>query len=75
MDKLKQMRMKSGLSQAQLSKAAGVPLRTIQMYECGQRNIDNACLDILCKLASTIGCTLFDILEDDALIDRVKEIV
>ena len=70
--KLKEQRLKAGLSQSQLANASGVKLRTIQQYECGQRSLNGAGLDILCSLALAIGCTVFDILESDELIEKLK---
>ena len=49
--KLQEIRKSKKLTQKQLSELSGVPLRTIQIYEIGQRNIDGAGLDVLCALA------------------------
>lgn len=73
--KLKEQRLKAGLSQSQLANESGVKLRTIQQYECGQRCVDGARLEILCALANAIGCTVFDILESDELIEQLKNVI
>lgn len=72
---LQEQRKKAGLSQSKLAEASGVKLRTIQQYENGQRNIDGGRLDILCSLAATMNCTLFDILESDDLKKKLKSTV
>lgn len=72
--KMQDQRLKAGLSQSQLAKASGISLRTIQMYECGQRNIDGAGLEMLCALAAGIGCQIFDILESEKLIEQLKNV-
>lgn len=66
-------RLKAGYSQTKLAAASGVNLRNIQQYEIGARNINGASLETLCKLATTIGCTLFDLLEDEQLKDMLKK--
>jgi len=42
--KLQEYRLKAGLSQTQLSKAAGVPLTAITKYEQGQRDVNGMAL-------------------------------
>ena len=53
---LKAMRMKNGLSQSQLAKASGVPLRTIQQYEQRQKDINRARAEYLIALSDALGC-------------------
>ena len=69
--KLQELRKNKGLSQSQLAKLSGVPLRTIQQWECGQRDIDGAALNRLCDLAITLDCKLYDIVESPSLIDKL----
>lgn len=66
--KLKEMRMKKGLTQEQFADSSGVPVRTIQAYECGLRRIDGATLETLCRFAITLNCRIQDIVEDKRLI-------
>ena len=62
---LKEIREKSGLSQSQLSKATGISLRTLQMYEQGYRNIAHARIDVMLKLCITLNCDIEDLLDDE----------
>ena len=70
--KLKELRERSGMSQSQLAKAAGVNYRTLQDYEMGRSNIDGAKLKTLLSLCQTLNCRLDELVEDQELIDRIK---
>lgn len=70
--KLKTIREKQDLSQSQLSKVTGISIRTLQHYEQGSMDIDAARLKTLMQLCIALDCKLIDILEDQALIDLVK---
>ena len=70
--KLQNVRKQKGLSQKQLAESSGVPLRTIQQWECGQRNIDGAALDRLCDICATLNCKIQDIIENDTLIKKLN---
>ena len=61
--KLKKIRDAAGLSQSELSKKAGVSLRSIQMYEQRQNDIDKAQGHTLYKLSVALGCDIGDLLE------------
>ena len=60
---LKRLRRIAGLSQGQLAKASGVPLRTIQQYEQRQKNINKAQAEYIFMLASVLNCTPAAIVE------------
>ena len=60
---LKTARMRNGLSQSQLAKASGVPLRTIQQYEQRQKDINRARAEYLIALSSALGCEPSSLLE------------
>lgn len=62
---LKKIRMKNGLSQSQLAGAAGVPLRTIQQYEQGQKDINKARAEYLIRLSSALRCEPSSLLQRD----------
>lgn len=74
--KLEQYRLKAGLSQTQLSKAAGVPLSTLTKYEQGQRNINGMALKTAVKIAAALTQTgkvivfAHDLLEDEGGADE-----
>lgn len=61
--KLKKLRESRGLSQAELAKASGVSLRSIQMYEQRVNDIDKAQAQTVYKLSRVIGCAMEDLLE------------
>jgi len=60
---LKRLRNVAGLSQAQLAKGADVSLRSIQMYEQRNKDINKAQAVTLAKIARFIGCDVEDLLE------------
>jgi DNA-binding transcriptional regulator YiaG len=61
--KLKRIREARGLSQAKLAEESGVQLRSIQMYEQRNNDIDKAQAKTLYRLALTLGCNIEDLLE------------
>lgn len=61
--KLKKVREAAGLSQSDLSKRSGVSLRSIQMYEQRNNDIDKAQGHTLYKLSVALGCDIEDLLE------------
>ncbi|MBQ7935329.1 MAG: helix-turn-helix transcriptional regulator [Clostridia bacterium] len=62
--KLKQIRKNRGLSQTALATQAGVNLRSIQMYEQKENDIDKAQAGSLYKLSRVLGCNIEDLLEN-----------
>lgn len=60
---LKSMRIEAGLSQKELADISGVPLRTIQEYEQGRKNINKAQVEYLYMLAQALCCDMKDLLE------------
>lgn len=61
--KLRRRREISGLSQAELSTAAGVPLRQIQLFEQRQRDINKTAAETLLRLSRTLCCSMEDLME------------
>lgn len=72
--RLKDARLKAGLSQSQLSEQSGVNLTMIQKYEQGAKNIDNARLNTLINLASALNCGIQDILNNQELATKFLEV-
>ncbi|MBD8948137.1 MAG: XRE family transcriptional regulator [Clostridiales bacterium] len=70
--KLQETRKKEGLSQSELAKAANVPVRMIQEYEQGRKDIDGASLNRLCDLAAALHVKIYEILENEELVEKVK---
>lgn len=53
---LKKMRIKNSLSQSQLAKACGIPIRTIQQYEQRQKDLSKARAEYLIALSRALNC-------------------
>lgn len=60
---LKRIRTAYGFTQAKLAKRSGVSLRSIQMYEQRNKNINKASADTIYSLAKVLGCTMEDLIE------------
>ena len=60
---LARYRKARGLSQSQLANASGLSLRSIQLYEQRQNDINNAQYNRLQALAKTLCCKIEDLLE------------
>ena len=61
--RLKMIRTAYGCSQAELAKMSGVGLRSLQMYEQRNKNINRAAGETLRALSRALGCSIDDILE------------
>lgn len=63
-NKLQEKRKAAGLSQAQLAeKVPGLKLRTLQRYEQGERDLNQAAAVTVCRLAAALGCQVEDLLD------------
>ena len=60
---LKRIRSSYGCSQAELSKRSGVTLRSIQMYEQRNKDINKASADALYRISRVLGCSMESLLE------------
>lgn len=60
---LARLRKNRGLSQSQLAKAAEVSVRSIQLYEQRQTDINKAQYNHLKTLSHVLGCSIEDLLE------------
>ncbi len=60
---LKQLRKKIGISQRDLAKLSGVPVRTIQQYEQRQKNINKAGTECIQKMSSALCCSPSELME------------
>ena len=60
---LKRIRTIYGCTQAELAEMSGVSLRSIQMYEQRNKNINKASVDTIYCLAKALGCTVEDLIE------------
>ena len=60
---LKRIRTAYGCTQAELAKRSGVSLRSIQMYEQRNKDINKASVETVYSLAKVLGCTMEDLIE------------
>lgn len=60
---LKRIRTIYGCTQAELSERSGVSLRSIQMYEQRNKDINKASVESLYRISKVLGCTIEDLLE------------
>ena len=60
---LKRIRSSYGCTQAELAKRSGVKLRSIQMYEQRNKDINKASADSLYRISKVLGCSMESLLE------------
>lgn len=60
---LKRIRTSYGCTQGELAKRSGVSLRSIQMYEQRNKDINKASVESVHRLAKALGCTIEDLIE------------
>lgn len=60
---LKRFRSAYGCSQSELSRRSGVNLRSIQMYEQRNKDINKASAEALYRISRVLGCTIENLLE------------
>lgn len=60
---LKRIRSSYGCTQAELAKRSGVTLRSIQMYEQRNKDINKASADALYRISRVLGCSMERLLE------------
>lgn len=60
---LKRIRVIYGCSQSELARNSGVSLRSIQMYEQRNKDINKASAETVYRLAKVLGCQIEDLLE------------
>lgn len=61
--RLQIIRKRNGFTQNELSKLSGVSLRSIQMYEQRNKDINKAQLETVNNLAQALGCSIEDLVE------------
>lgn len=60
---LRRIRTMYGCTQAELAKRSGVSLRSIQMYEQRNKDINKASVEAVYRLSKILGCTIEDLIE------------
>lgn len=63
MSKLQYYRKRAGLTQAQLAEATGNSLRTLQHYEQGSKDLNQAAAITVYGLAKALGVKIEDLLD------------
>lgn len=63
---LKRIRSAYGCSQSELAQLSGVSLRSIQMYEQRNKDINKASVETVFRLAKALGCQMEDLMEYSA---------
>ena len=63
--RLRERRSNCGMSQSELAAEADVPLRQIQLFEQGQRDINKTSAITLLKLSKALHCRMEDLLEPE----------
>ena len=72
--KLKQLRQAAGLSQSQFAKKAEMSVRTLQHYEQGSKDFNNARIDTIMKACIVLNCRLEDIIDNQDYIELLKKL-
>ena len=70
---LKRIRSAYGCTQAELAKRSGVSLRSIQMYEQRNKDINKASAETLYRIARVLGCTMENLLEKGSPLETNEE--
>lgn len=60
---LKRIRTTYGCTQSELAEKSEVSLRSIQMYEQRNKDINKASMETVYRLAKSLGCTMEDLIE------------
>lgn len=70
--KLKEIRMKRGLTQNRLSHISGVNKRTLEQYESARRDISGANIKTLAHIALVLNVKIWEIIDDEETAKLVK---
>ena len=60
-NKLKEIRIKKGISQKELSEKTGISLKAISSYEQGSRDLIKASFENIIKISKALKCDIFDL--------------
>ena len=71
--KFKKVHLKSGLSQEELAYHSETSLRMVQTLDQGSRNINKVNITDVVKLAYTLKCKFEDIIEDEEVVEMLRE--
>ncbi len=73
-NKLKHLRLKAGLTQAQLARKLGISASTVGMYEQGRREPDNFTLAKICRTLDASGDYILNLDEKNQINPEKSEI-
>lgn len=65
MTKLKELRIKRGITQQELATMTNMNIRTLQYYEQGINKVDHARLNTILKLCIVLKCEIGNLMEDE----------
>ena len=71
--KIKNARLKTGLTQAGLEEKSGVSRNVIKALEQGARDVDKAQIKTLIALCAALGCKVSSVLNDPELIAMMQK--
>ena len=63
MSRLRRLRKYAELTQRELADRSGIPLRQIQLFEQGQRDIRKSQAQTLAQLSKTLGCSIEELIQ------------
>lgn len=72
--KLKELRQAAGLSQSQFAEKAEMSVRTLQHYEQGSKDFNNARIDTILKACLVLNCKLEDIIDNEEYVEMLKKL-
>ncbi len=70
---LKELRERTRLSQSKFANEVGIPLKTLQNYEQGRRNIYGADINTLLRICHVVGCDLEEFIADETCKEYYRE--
>lgn len=70
---LQRLRTSKKLTQSELSKISGTKLSKIKNIEYELTDIKNTSLIDICRLAKALGVNIYDLIDDEELINLIKE--
>ena len=62
LNRLQEYRKRIGMTQAELSEAAGVNIRTLQQYEVGTKSLNKAAAESIISLAHVLNCRVEELI-------------
>lgn len=70
--RLRSIRTTRGLTQRELSERINLGKNAIQKYESGEKNISNAKVSTVDRIARELGCNILDIVDEDEILRENK---